>query len=241
MTRGQSHVVGVAILLAVTVVSLGGLTATVADTVDAGTDHVAERQAATQLADAVRPRRVTGTHTGRLAVGSGRIETVPRTVRLLNDSGTVRRIAADALVYRTDDTRVATVAGAVVRGRPGAPTVVRRPSLRRAADTLVVGVAALGDREDRATASVGVGGHGPVRSQIPLRTNVSHHATRYPTDTWRVAIETATPDAVAASLNTAGDTAQRDFDDDGVPSVVVHVTDRRVVFVVHALRLEVVS
>jgi flagellin-like protein len=225
VTRGQSHVVGVAILLAVTVVSLGGLTATVADTVDAGTDHVAERQAATQLADAVQPRRVTGTHTGRLAVGSGRIETVPRTVRLLNDSGTVRRVAVDALVYRTDDTRAATVAGAVVRGRPGAATVVRRPSLRRAADTLVVGVATLGDREN----------------QIPLRTNVSHHATRYPTDTWRVAIETATPDAVAASLDTAGDTTRRDFDDDGVPSVVVRVTDRRVVFVVHALRLEVVS
>jgi archaeal flagellin N-terminal-like domain len=76
VTRGQSHVVGVAVLVAVTVVSLGTLTVTVADTVDAGTDHVAERQVAGQFVDAVQPRRVTGTHTGRLAVGSGRVETV---------------------------------------------------------------------------------------------------------------------------------------------------------------------
>ena len=240
MRRGQSHVVGVAILLAVTVVSLGGLTATVADTVDTGTDHAAERQLAGQLADAVQPRRVTGAHTSRLAVGNGRVETVPRTVRLLNDSGTVRQVAADALVARTDDTRVATVAGTVVRGRPGAATVVRRPSVRRAPDSLIVGVAALGDREERATASVGVGGHGPARSQIRLRTNVSHRATRYPADTWRVAIETTTPDALAASLDAVGDTSRQDFDADGVPSVVVRVTDRRVVFVVHTLRLEVV-
>jgi hypothetical protein len=40
-------------------------------------------------------------------------------------------------------------------------------------------------------------------------------------------------------LDTVGDTSRRDFDDDGVPSVVVRVTDRRVVFVVHTLRLEV--
>jgi len=238
VTRGQSHVVGVAILVAVTVVSLGGLTATVATTVDAGTDHVAERQIAGQLADAVRPRRVTGTHTGRLAIAAGRVETVPRTVRLLNDSGTVRQVAADALVYRTDDTRVATVAGAVVRGRPGAATVVRRPSVRRAPDSLVVGVATLGDHT---TTGVGVGGRGPARSQIRLRTNVSHHGTRYQTGTWRVAVETATPDAVAASLDAVGDTSRHDFDDDDVPSVVVRVTDRRLVFVVHTLRLEVVS
>ncbi|ERH13040.1 MAG: hypothetical protein J07HB67_02073 [halophilic archaeon J07HB67] len=157
----------------------------------------------------------------------------------MNDSGTVRRVAVDALVYRTDDTRVATVAGAVVRGRPGVATVVRRHSVRRTPGSLVVGVAALGNGSRHTT--TGVGGHGPARSQIRLRSNVSHRATRYPTGGWQVAVETATPDAVAASLDTVGNVSRRDFDDDGVPSVVVGVTDRRVVFVVHSLRLEVVT
>ena len=236
--RGQSHVVGVAILVAVTVVSLGGLTAAVATTVDAGTDTVRERRVAGAFTDALKPRRVTGRHVGTVELGTGRLETVNRTVRLLNDSGTIRRLRTDALVYRAGDSRVASVAGAVTRGPPGEATVVRPPRVRRAADSLVVGVATLGPPGTPREISLGVGdAHGGTR--LRLRTTVSHEAVRYPADDWRVAVETATPAAVADALARVGEVSRRDFDDDGVPSVVVSVADRRVVFVVHRLGLEV--
>ncbi|MEZ3144956.1 type IV pilin [Halobaculum sp. MBLA0143] len=238
--RGQSHVVGVALLVAVTVVSLGGLTAAVATTVDAGTAEVRERRVAGAVVDAIQPRRVTGSHTATVELAAGRLETVPRTVRLLNDTGTVRRLRTDAFVYRNGDTRVAAVAGGVVRGPPGVATVVRPPRLRRAAGSLVVGVAALGAPADSAGVSLAVGGVPDApRTRLRLRTNVSHEATRHPTGDWRVAVETATPAAVADALARVGSVSRRDFDDDGVPSVVVHVADRRVVFVVHRLGLEV--
>lgn len=237
--RGQSHVVGVAVLVAVTLVSLGGLTAAVATTVDAGTDAVREHRVAGAVTDALQPRRVTGSHAGAVELGTGRLETLPRTVRLANDSGTVRRLRTDALVYRADESRVAAVAGAVVRGRPGEATVVRPPRVRRAADTLVVGVATLGAPGDRLGVSLGVGGDALDGTRLRLLTDVSHTATRYPAGDWRVAVETATPAAVADALARVGEVSRRDLDGDGVPSVVVSVSDRRVVFVVHRLRLEV--
>lgn len=228
--RAQSHVVGVALLLAITAVSMAGLTAAVGTVVESNTAGVDAGRVSADLDAALAPVEATGYHTGEVTFTDGRLRTVERTVRVLNASGPVRTVEVGGVVWTSRDHRVAFVAGAVVRGPPGNAVLDADPSLAVGSRTLVVGLATLGD----AQFSFAGGG------RVPLETRVSHDRTTHGDDEWRVAVETETPRPWRAFFEARGAvTATRDFDGDGVDSVVATFPGERTLhLVVHDLRLE---
>lgn len=230
-SRGQSNVIGVALLLGVTVLSLGTLTAGIGAVVQDNAATADARRVADGLDSALRPVEATGTHHGRVSFAEGRLHTVEREFRLLNDTGTVRRLQVGGLVFERQERRVAFVAGTLTRGPPGSETLVESPPVTVGPDVLVVGVPRLEGR-------VAVSGS---NAEVTLRTNVSHDRVRLGNGTYRVAVETAAPDALARGFERRGATVtRRDFDDDGVQSVVARFPrERRGYLVVHDVTLGV--
>lgn len=235
--RGQSSVVGVALLVGATVVSLGALTAGVGLVVE---EHAARADAARVAADldaAVAPVETTGRHRGRVTFADGTLRTVERDLRVLNatDGRTLERVRAGALVFESGDRRVASVSGAVIRGR-GEEATLRTPlpvaASTREGGVLVVGAARLGD--DRVTSS----GSGVTTT---LRTNVTHDRTDLGRGTFAVALEITTPEPLVSWFAERGArTRIEDLDGDGVSSVVARFEgERRAYLVVHDLNLEV--
>jgi hypothetical protein len=233
--RAQSHVVGVALLLGATVVALGVLTAGIGAVVEHNAATADAGRVAGGMESTLEPVEVTGLHHGRIAFSRGELRTVERDLRLLNGSGVVRRVAADALVFEGGGRRVVYAGGAVVRGRPGNAWLYDPPPLTVGPDVLVVGAVRL----NASRSSTAVAGRGGV--VVPVTTRVSHDRTALPAGRYRIAVETATPDAWRRYFEGRGATVRiRTFDDDGVPSVVVdagRVEDAYLV--VHDLGLEV--
>ncbi|MFB6308587.1 MAG: type IV pilin [Haloarculaceae archaeon] len=235
MNRGQSHVVGVVLLLGLTVAALGGLTAVTGEVVDGQTAAADEARVASSLAATLRPVEQTGHNTGRVQFTAGRLTTADREVRVRRSGRTVWTADTGALVYHAAEARAAFVAGGVVRGRPGAAWTVRDlpVTATRDTDAIVLGVARLGASDVTVSGSRG--------STVTLKTNVSHDRRRLSSGSYTVAIETATPDAFARSLDTPNRTTRvRDLDGDGTASAVVQFDGRRTLYlVVHEMRLEV--
>ncbi|MFB6308785.1 MAG: type IV pilin [Haloarculaceae archaeon] len=233
--RAQSHVVGVALLLAITVAALGGLTASVGSIVEDQTGRMDAKQVAEDFEGAIRPTETTGYHEQEVTFASGRLATVDRDLRVLNGSGHAWTISVGGLVYTSGEQRVATVGGAVVRETGGSGWVVRGPPVvaSNGPGVLVVGAPRLGGR------GIGISGSGGVTAT--LRTNVTHDRTRLGNDTYRVAIETTATDALARAFERHNaTTTTRDFDGDGVESVVARYHGNRTAYlVVHDMRLEV--
>lgn len=231
--RAQSHVVGVALLLGVTTLALGGLTATVGSLLDANAATLDAGRVAGDLERAIQPVSVTGGHTGVVSFLDGRLETVDRTVRLVNDSGTVRAVDAGGVVYRRESARVAVVFGAVVRGQPGQAAVSTEPAVAVGSGSIAVGVPVVGN-------DWSVGGE---RVRVGLHSRVTHDRRTLGDDEWGVAVETATPDAWERYFRDRGaSTTRRDFDGDGTPSVVARFPGERTAHLVfHRLRLEVTT
>jgi hypothetical protein len=233
--RAQSHVVGVALLLGITVVALGGLTLTVGSLVDAGTASADAARVADELDAALEPVETTGPQTGQVHFAGGTLRTVERDVRILENGSTVRRHGAGALVFETGARRVAFLAGAVVRGDAGGAWLVSEPPITESAHNavLVAGVPKLD------AADLAVGGAGPTTAR--LRTNVSHARTDLGRGNYGVAIETVTPrpfERYFARQNAS--VSLSDLDGDGVESVVAtYPGQRRGYLVVHNLSLEV--
>jgi len=228
--RAQSHVVGIALLLAITAVSMAGLTATVGTVVESNTAGVDAGRVSADLDAALAPVEVTGHHRGTVSFGDGRLYTVNRTVRVLNESGEVRRVEVGGVVWSSHGHRVAFVGGAVVRGPPGNAVMDADPPLATSAGTAVVGVAVLGD----ARFSYAGGG------RVPLSTRVGHDRSDHGDSEWRVAVETATPRPWRAFFEERGAvTTVRDRDGDGVDSVVARFPgSRELHLVVHRLHVE---
>ncbi len=233
--RGQSNVVGVALLLGVTVMALGALTAGVGTVVQSNAAGADAARVADGFESALRPVETTGLRSGEVAFSSGSLRVVERELRVSNATAT-RTVQVDALIFESGDRRVTFLAGAVVRGEGDGARVVREPPVvgDRGAGVLVVGAPRLD------AAPVGVSGEGGV--EVTLRTNVSHDRERLGPGEYRVAVETATPVAWRSVLAEAGATvvATRDADGDGVPSVVARFPGERVAYlVVHDMDLEV--
>ena len=234
MRRGQSHVVGVAVLLGVTVVALGGLTVAVGGLMESQAASADARRVADDMAAQLEPVSTTGHRRGRIHLGSGRLRTVERQVRLYRNGSLVRSLAAGGLVYRTADRRVAFVGSAIVRGSGDASWAVREPPILAGGDPpmLVAGVARL-EGED-----VAVGGSG---GSVVLAQSVSHRRVALGRGTFELAVETRATGALAEAFRAQGATVnRRDVDGDGVPSVVASYPGRRRGFlVVHTVGLEV--
>lgn len=231
--RAQSHVVGVAVLLGVTVVALGTLTASIGSVVEGNAARADATRVADDLDAALEPVAVTGVNRGRVAFTEGRLYPVERDLRVLDESGVVRRVRVGGLVFEHAGQRVASVAGAVTVGRNGSATLASRPPITASggAGILVVGAPRLGD-------PAAVGGSN-VRTTV--RTDVEHRRESLGEGTFRVAVETETPGAWERYFRRQNATTTRhSFDDDGVVSVVADYPGERTGYLVyHDLHAEV--
>jgi hypothetical protein len=229
--RAQSHVVGVALLLGVTVVAMAAVTAGVGSTVDSGVARADADRAADAFANLDAVSR-TGPGTERVEFADGRLRTVERDVRVLADDDVVRAVDANALVFEAGDRRVAYLAGAVVRGERGNAWFVEDPPVAAGDESVLVGAPTV-----EASDPVAVGGRG----RVDLAVDVSHDRESLPESEYRVAVETVTPRPWTAYFQSIGAAVEtRDLDGDGVESVVATFPGgRRLHLVVHALGLEV--
>lgn len=236
-TRAQSNVVGVALLLGITVLALGSLTASIGVVVEENAATADATRVAANVDEALDPVEATGIHRGRVSFTEGELGTAERDLRVLDESGVVRRVGVDALVFNAGRRRVTFVAGAIVRGTDTGGTMYARPPVTSSprSGVLVVGAAKLG----AANESVASNGGATVR----LRTNVTHDRSKLGNGTYRVAVETTTPGAWRRYFEGENATVTtRDFDGDGVESVVARYPGTRVAYlVVHDMRLEVAN
>ena len=224
--RAQSSIIGVAVLVAVTVLSVGALTMAAGTFVSDGVAASNAQRVADDL-----DRIDDGDGATRIEFSRGTLRVEPRTVRLLRGGITVVGVEADALVYESGGRRVTSLNGLVVDGR-GNQSRTRGPLPVVAGDgRLLVDIVAL-----NASGSTAVGGSDPV--SVTVRTNATHEYRTFEEDRYAVAIETATPGAWDRAFAAAGlERSRRDFDGDGVPSVVVSVPESVVVdLAVHDLR-----
>jgi hypothetical protein len=228
--RGQSTPIGVAVLLAVTVVSMSALTVAVGSVVQEGASEAEARDAAAAMEAALATDR-SGPTERRLALHEGRLRTAERSIRVLDGTRVAFERSAGGLVFAAGDRRVRHVAGATVRETGTGAALATAPSLSVRDRTLFLGVPVLG------ASAVAVDGPGTVA----LRTNVTHDRRRLTGGGYAVAIETRTPAVWERWFADLGaSTTRRSFDDDGVQSVVARFPGVRDVYLfVHELNLEV--
>lgn len=234
MRRAQSHVVGVALLLGVTVIALGSLTVAVGGLLDSQAAAADSQRVADGFAD-LEAVETTGHRTTHIRLTGGQIETAERTVRIYRNGSEVAAVDADALVFTDGDRRVTYLAGAVIRGRGGSAWLEREPPLAgsRARGVLAVGLPRL-NASDRAVS----GGGG---ASVPLETTVTHSRTDLGNGTVAVAIETATPGPFERHFRALNATVDRiDPDGDGVESIRAAFPGvRQGYLILHDLGLEV--
>ncbi|WP_018256302.1 DUF7289 family protein [Halomicrobium katesii] len=230
--RAQSHVVGVVLLLGLTAIAMGGLTATIGTIVDDQTASADATRVADDLDAALRPVETTGHRSATVSFADGTLGVEDRELRVLDSSGVVATVETDAVVFESEQRRVGAVAGAITRGRGDNTWLRATPPITSGPGVLVVGA-------QRLNGTGSVGGTGGVTTT--LRTNVTHDRQALGSGEYRVAIETATPDAFERFARERGlDATVRDLDGDGVPSVVIEFEGTRTAYlVVHDMRLEV--
>jgi flagellin-like protein len=235
--RGQSNVVGVALMLAVTVVALGGLTASVGTVLQESAATADADRAATDLDDALDAVETTGSHRGRLSLTDGTVTVEQRELRVLDASGVVATVPVDALVVETGSQRAVYQAGAILRDTGAGSHLYEPPPVTASSGdggVLVVGAPVLNASGERVVAAGG--------TTVVLDTDVTHDRTRLGNSTYSVAVETTAPDAWRRHFRRQGATisATVDYDGDGVDSVVARFEGTRTGYlVVHDMRLEV--
>jgi flagellin-like protein len=228
--RGQSAIIGVAVLLAVTVVSITALTVAVGSVVEESATAAETRGVVSAMDDALDTER-SGPHERRVPVAEGRLRTVERTVRLLDGTKPVVERSVGGLVYAAGDRRVHYVAGAIVRDTGSGTRLSAQPAVSTRDRTLFVGLPVLG------ADAVAVDGD----ATTVLRTNVTHERRHVSGSGFGLAVETRTPAVWERRFDAVGaTTTRRSFDDDGVPSVVARFPNTEDVYVfVHDLNVEV--
>lgn len=230
MTRGQANVVGVALLVGITVVSLGALTASVGIAIETNAAAADADRVATDLADVFDPATTGSSGRESVSFREGRLGPVDRELVVRADGEPVARVDADALVFENDETKVAFHAGAVVRGEGENAWFERPPLVTVDEDVLVVGIARLGDD----TGSIA--GTGGVTAR--LETNASYDRERLKNATVSLEVETDAPAAWERYLRERGASVERE---PGDPTAVVATFDgpRVGYLVVYDLDLEV--
>lgn len=220
--RGQSNVVGVAILLGVTVLALGTVTASVGTLIETNAAAADANRVADDLDAAIRPVHTTGSSVAAVSFTDGDLSTVDRTVRVLNDSGVVFERKANAVVFESGAYRVTALCGAITTGQGSGGRFVRDPPISVGDGVLVVGVPVL-------SGSLAASGETHLR----VRTRVSHDRLALGDDEYRIAVETRQPGVWAEFFEGKNATVTRqDFDDDGVVSVVARFPGTRTGYVV---------
>lgn len=227
--RGQSSVIGVALLLAVTVVAVAGMTAIVGSVIEDRAATAGIERAGAAFDEALDPGAV-GPGRDRIALPGGRLRVVERTLQVRRPGGPVVTLDVGGLVYAADDRSVTYVSGALVRATRAGATVRGDRPVRADDGDVFVSAVVLGASP----------GRGIDADATTFRTNVTHDRRTVARGNYRIALETRAPDAWATRLDAFGPTTTTDFDDDGVPSVVVDPDGSgRIYLTIHRLGLEV--
>jgi hypothetical protein len=233
--RGQSHVVGVVLVLGLSVIALGALTVGVGEVIDAQTATADATRVADEMDSALQPAEVTGPHSGRLQFADGRLRTERRDLRVLRNGSVVADRQVDALVYESGQRRVAFLAGAIVQSSADSHWLHSDPSVGASGrnEVVVVGAPVL------EAGDVAVSGSG--HTTVTLDTNVTHDRRDLGRGEYAVAIETTTPGPFERHFEAQNaTTARRDLDGDGTESVVATYPGiRRGFLATHTLALEV--
>ena len=207
--RGQSSIIGVAVLVTVTVLSIAALTAAAGTFVADGAAAANTQRVADGLVDVGEGKRTT-----TVAFSQGTLRVEPRTIRVVGEGQVVAEVDADALVYENRNRRVASLGGVIVDGRPGQAVVRGSLPVVVGEERLLVDIVAL-----NASGTTAVGGSAP--GSVTVRTNATHEYRALEPGRYAIAVETATPSAWERAFEAAGLAHERrDFDSDGVPSVV---------------------
>ncbi len=233
-SRGQSHVVGVALMLGLAVVALGSLTVGIGTLVDSQAASTDAERVAADLEQVVQDAERIGYHSHQLQFTDGRLQTEQRTLRILDGDSVIQTVPIDAVVYENDNYRVIATAGAVVRASGSSASLVSEPSITASHENEVLVVGA-----PMVNASHGaVGGQGQITTTV--QTNVSHERVDLGTDEFAVAIETDTPEPFERYFEQYEATVdRRTFDDDHESVVATFQDTRQAYLVIHDLRLEV--
>ncbi|QSG03394.1 DUF7289 family protein [Natranaeroarchaeum sulfidigenes] len=236
--RGQSNVIGVALLLAITVIGIGGMAAGIGAVIDENADAADATTVADGFDDSLQPTSTTGHRTGDVRFTSGQVGVEPRQLRVLNETGPIETVPVDALVYESGETRVAYHSDAVVRGSPGNAWFRTEPPItidQRSEGPVVISAAQLN------ASHIGIGGNS--NRPVQLETDVSHERHNLGTDSYRIAVETSTPGPWKRYFEEIGatvETTDRKFAGDRETSVVATIDGERTAYLVtHDLRLEV--
>ncbi|MCL9814176.1 DUF7289 family protein [Natranaeroarchaeum aerophilus] len=236
--RGQSNVIGVALLLAITVIGIGGMAAGIGAVIDENADAADATTVADGFDDSLQPTSTTGHRIGEVRFTSGQVGIEPRQLRVLNETGPIETVPVDALVYKSGETRVAYHSDAVVRGAPGNAWFRTEPPItvdQRSEGPIVISAAQLN------ASHIGIGGNSD--QPVQLETDVSHERHDLGTDSYRIAVETSTPGPWERYFEETGatvETTDRQFAGDSETSVVASVDgDRTAYLITHDLRLEV--
>ncbi len=219
--RAQSNVIGVALLIGLTMVSLGALTATVGTVVDSNAAVGDVDRVASDLDRAIEPVESAGTGTGRVTYAEGSLGTETRTIRVFRDDDLVVSRETDAIVYDRGEYRVTAVGGAVIRDHAGSQSMTSDPPVSASPEVVTIGVVEL------TTENVALDGTGP--GTRTLVSEISHERLiEGDPGEWTVAIETPEADPWRQSFEDAGATVYTGhFEGDEHRSVVATFEDDR--------------
>jgi flagellin-like protein len=127
--RAQSAVIGVALLMVITVVSIGVLTAGTGLLVDEAGRNADAQRVADRLLAGYEPRTLLGATTISLPVTGGHLYTVPRTIEVHRFGDPVATFETAAIRYQRAGHRVSASGQALVQGRGPDARFLRRPAL----------------------------------------------------------------------------------------------------------------
>lgn len=234
--RAQTEVVAVALLLGITVISMGTLTLTIGTALDENAASVDANGVATDFRAAIKPVTTSGTREATVSFAGGTLRSSTRTMRLLDGSDNVIGDPWEigVLIYERDEHRVMSIGGAVIHARSGYARFYDSVPVATSPAAILVGVVDL-QPTDQIT-------HGGTdASTLRFKTTVSHERTELGEDEYTIAIETTTPDPWQAEFERLGArTTLESFDEDEEPSVVARFDGERMGYVVtHEVELEV--
>ena len=163
--RAQSNAVGVALIVGLTLISLGAVTAAVGTAVGNGAAAADAERVAEDLDAAIRPVEATGHHEGRVAFADGRLETVDRTLRVLDGGTVVAEADVGGLAYETRGRRVLAVGGAVVHDAGARARMASGPPIA-AGDGVLVDDSPTIDGDSQRTVAATANSTGTVRVEL---------------------------------------------------------------------------
>lgn len=244
MSGGNQGLV-LALVAAVTVLALGGLTAGIGSLIQGGASTVEAERAADELGAAVDPKEIVGTRERSVDLRGGTVDVKAHRIRIVDADGLaiheseatvpiVEELQSDALVYTRDDQTIRLRGRAITTSIDGDHSLHREPGIITDDDTVVLGIGLLQTDdeklEDRSAA-------------VTVIAESEHERVTYPEQAYAIAIETPHPDIWEPYLESTGasvETTGAQFPDDDYHSVIATFAgERELVLVRNDVTVEV--